>query len=58
MEETKKYPTKLVATRAEVLAKFQAAQEKKRACLSRLEKSMKETYKKRTGEDAESFFAL
>lgn len=37
--------------REEVLAKFQAAREKKRECLIQLEKSMKETYKKRTGKE-------
>ena len=36
-------------TREEALAKFQAAKEKKRECLKRLEKSMKEIYKEHTG---------
>lgn len=45
-------------TREEALAKLQAAKEKKRKCLKQLEKSMKEIYKKRTGKDAENFFAL
>ena len=45
-------------TREEALAKLQAAKEKKRECLKQLEKSMKEIYKKRTGKDAENFFAL
>lgn len=45
-------------TKEETLAKFQAAREKKRECLVRIEKSMKETYKKRTGKEAEKFFAL
>ncbi len=58
MEETNKTQARSATTKEEVLAKLQAAQEKKRACLSRLEKSMKETYKKRTGKDAESFFAM
>lgn len=44
--------------REEALAKFQAARERKRECLVQLEKSMKETYKKRTGKEAENFFAL
>lgn len=45
-------------TRDEALAKFRAAKEKKRECLKRLEKSMKEIYKKQTGKEAENFFAL
>lgn len=49
---------KTKVTKEETLAKFQAAREKKRACLAKLEKSMKEAYKKRTGKDAETFFAL
>lgn len=36
-------------TREEVLTKFQTAKEKKKECLVQLEKSMKEEYKKRTG---------
>lgn len=44
--------------REEALDKFQAARERKRECLVQLEKSMKETYKKRTGKEAEFFFAL
>ena len=44
--------------REEALARLQAAREKKRECIARLEKSMKEAYRKRTGEDAKSFFAL
>ena len=42
----------------EALARFQAAKNKKRECLKRLEKSMKEDYRKRTGKEAENFFAL
>ena len=45
-------------TREEALAKLQAAKDRKRECLKQLEKSMKEIYKKRTGEDAEKIFAL
>lgn len=41
--------------REEALDKFQAARERKRECLVQLEKSMKETYKKRTGKEAEFF---
>ena len=50
----------MVKTKAteETLAKFKAAREKKRTCLANLEKSMKEAYKKRTGKEAETFFAL
>ncbi|WP_294588385.1 hypothetical protein [uncultured Bacteroides sp.] len=43
-------------TEEEVLAKFQAAKSKKRECLVKLEKTMKETYKKRTGKEAKKFF--
>lgn len=45
-------------TKEKALAKFQAAKSKKRECLVKLEKTMKETYKKRTGKEAEKFFAL
>lgn len=55
MEEIRNKPK---TSKEDVLAKLQAAQEKKRACLVRLEKSMKETYKQRTGKEAENFFAL
>lgn len=44
--------------REEALARLEAAREKKRECIARLRKSMKEAYRKRTGEDAKSFFAL
>lgn len=49
---------KTKATKEEALAKLQAAQEKKRVCLTQVEKSMKETYKQRTGKEADDFFAL
>ncbi len=49
---------KTKATKEETLAKFQAARERKRVCLAKLEKSMKEAYKKRTGKEADTFFAL
>lgn len=49
---------KVKITKEEALAKFQAAKDKKRECLKSLEKTMKETYKKRTGKEAENFFAL
>lgn len=49
---------KTKATKEETLAKFKEAREKKRTCLANLEKSMKEAYKKRTGKEAETFFAL
>lgn len=45
-------------TKKEALAKFKSAKEKKRECLASLEKSMKETYKQRTGKEAKTFFAL
>ena len=51
MEKTKM--TKEVA-----LAKLQAAKSEKRDCLKSLERTMKDTYKKRTGKEAERFFAL
>ena len=37
---------KVKITREEAFAKFQAAKDKKRACLKQQEKSMKEIYKK------------
>lgn len=49
---------KVKITKEETLVKFQVAREKKRECLMQLEKSMKEAYKKRTGKDADNFFAL
>ena len=49
---------KVKITKEEALSKFQAAKDKKRECLKLLEKTMKETYKTRTGIEAESFFAL
>ncbi len=45
-------------TPKEALAKFQAAKARKRECLAALEKTMKETYKQRTGKEAKNFFAL
>ena len=42
---------KTKVTKEETLAKFQAARERKRVCLAKLEKSMKEAYKKRTGKE-------
>ncbi|RHO67717.1 hypothetical protein DW083_17225 [Parabacteroides sp. AF48-14] len=57
-DKKNKCMTKRKITREEALAKFQAAKEKKQECLTLLEKSMKETYKERTGKDAEKFFAL
>lgn len=44
--------------REEVLARWEAARERKRTCLARLEKSMRETYKKKTGIEATRFFAI
>ena len=49
---------KIKITKEEALARFQAAKDKKRECLKSLETTMKETYKKRTGKEAERFFAL
>ena len=45
-------------TREEAVAKFRAAKAQKRECLKQLERSMKEIYKKHTGKEAETFFAL
>lgn len=45
-------------TKEVALSKLQLAKKRKQDCLARLEKSMKEVYKERTGKDAESFFAL
>lgn len=50
--------TKKRITQKEALAKFKSAKEKKHECLASLEKSMKETYKQRTGKEAKTFFAL
>ena len=44
--------------RKEVLARLQAAREKKQASLVQLEKYMRKIYKERTGKDAGEFFAL
>ena len=44
--------------REEVVARWEAARERKRACLVRLEKSMREAYKKKTGVEATRFFAI
>ena len=52
------YMAKERITKKEALAKFKSAKEKKRECLASLEKSMKETYKQRTGKEAKTFFAL
>ena len=40
------------------LKRFQMARQRKRDCIARLEKSMKEEYEKRTGKTADYFFAL
>lgn len=45
-------------TREQAIERFQQAQQRKRECIARLEKSMKETYEKRTGKTADYFFAL
>ena len=44
--------------RKEVLARLQAAREKKQASLVQLEKYMRKIYKERTGKDAGEFFTL
>ncbi len=45
-------------TREEAQKRFETARQKKRDCLTRLEKNMKEEYEKRTGKTADYFFAL
>ncbi len=49
---------KVKITKEEAFARFQAAKDRKRECLKLLEKTMKDTYKKRMGKEAEHFFAL
>jgi hypothetical protein len=49
---------KLLMTREEAQKRFETARQKKRDCLTRLEKNMKEEYEKRTGKTADYFFAL
>ena len=45
-------------TREVALARFQAAKEKKRACLKHLEEQMKQQYERKTGHSADFFFAM
>ncbi len=45
-------------TREEVLAKFRAAKTKKQESLVKIEKYMREEYKKQTGQEAKYFFAM
>ncbi len=45
-------------SREDVVARFYAARDKKRQCVAELEKMMKESYEKRTGNKAETFFTL
>ncbi len=45
-------------TREEVLAKFRAAKAKKQESLVKIEKYMREEYKKQTGQEAKYFFAM
>lgn len=47
-----------MATKEDVLARFQEARQRKRDCIARLEKSMKADYEKRTGKSPDYFFAL
>lgn len=41
-----------------VILRFKAAKERKKAIISELEKEMKENYEKRTGKKANYFFSL
>lgn len=45
-------------TKKKLLTSFKLRERKNEKCLAQLEKSMKETYKERTGKEAEKFFAL
>lgn len=45
-------------TREQALSRLKKAQQRKRECIARLEKSMKTTYEERTGKPANYFFAL
>ena len=45
-------------TRDDILARFQAARQKKRELVARLERDMKAEYEQRTGKTAAYFFAL
>ena len=47
-----------MTAKEEVLLRFQKARQKKRECIARLEKSMKDEYEKRTGKTPDYFFAL
>ena len=55
---TFRYNTREQGNKQEALARFQAAKQKKKECLSQLEKDMKQTYEEKTGKKAEYFFAL
>ncbi len=45
-------------TREGALARFEAARRKKRECVERIEKRMKQTYESRTGKKANYTFVL
>lgn len=47
-----------MTTKEDALLRFQKARQKKRECIARLEKSMKDEYEKRTGKSPDYFFAL
>ena len=48
----------IMTAKEEVLLRFQKARQKKRECIARVEKSMKDEYEKRTGKTPDYFFAL
>ena len=50
--------SKIEKKKEEALDRLRLAQERKRACLARLEDSMRKAYKQRTGKEATDFFAL
>jgi vacuolar-type H+-ATPase subunit H len=54
----KTYKTMVKDTKTDAMERFMKAKKRKRECLSRLEKSMKEEYEKQTGLSADYFFAL
>ena len=45
-------------TKEEAMARFMAAKEKKRQCITRLEARMKQAYEERTGKPANYTFVL
>lgn len=48
----------MMETKKELMERFMKAKQRKRECLARLEKSMKEDYERQTGKSADYFFVL